>query len=108
MLKTRNQKIEIMFELMYNEIKAENNEIMKLEKFNNVKLDKDNIIELIKDMEISLRISLECFEKSEIIGDIHPLGYFSQTRKNKKKEEKEKDIEKAKQRKRDNEKYTIN
>lgn len=105
MLKTRSEKIEAMFDLLYNEIKTENNEMMKLEKSNNnIKVDKSNLIELIKDMEKSLRISVECIEKGEIIADIVSEGYFSTARKNKKREEKEKDIKEAKQRKKDNEK----
>jgi len=103
MLKTRIEKIEAMFELLYNEIKTENNEIMKLEKSNKVKVDKSDIVELIKDMKISLRISVECIEKGEYIADIYPEGYFSTTRKNRKREEKEKEIREAKQRKKDNE-----
>ena len=104
MLKTRTEKIEAMFELLYNEIRTENNEMMKLEKSDKIKVDKSDIIELIKDMGISLRISVECIEKGEIIADIYSEGYFSTARKNKKKEEKEKEIKEAKQRKKDNEK----
>jgi len=105
MIKSRIEKIEAMFELLYNEIKTENNEIMKSEKIPQVKFfDKDNLIELIEDMETSLRISVDCIEKGEIIADIYPEGYFSTSRKNKKREEKEKEIKEAKQRKKDNEK----
>jgi len=102
MLKTRNQKIEAMFELLYNEIKTENNEIMKLEKSNKVKVDKNNLIELIKDMEISLRISIECIEKGEIIADTVSEGYFSQKRFDKKISEKQLKIKESKERKRVN------
>lgn len=102
MLKIGNQKIEAMFELFYNEIRIENNEMMKLEKSQRVKIDKSNLIELIRDMEISLRISRECIEKGEIIADRYPEGYFSSKRYSDKKKEKEKEIKESKNRKENN------
>jgi len=80
MLKTRNQKIGSLFELLYNEIKEENNDIILAEKIAKVEIDKHRFIELVKDMEISLKISLEYIKKSEIIPDTVYDGYFSYNR----------------------------
>ena len=102
MLKTRIEKITTIFELLYNEIRTENNEILKMEKSNKVKIDKIELIELIKDMEISLRISVDCIEKSEYIADTVSEGYFSQKRFDKKISEKQLKIKESKERKRVN------
>lgn len=103
MLKTRNQKIEALFELLYNEIRTENNEMMKIEKTQKIEINKEKLIELIKDMEISLKISTECINKNEIIADTVSEGYFSNKKRDYKIKEKEKHIKKAKERKRKNE-----
>ena len=102
MLKTRAKKIEELFELLYNEIREKNNEVMNLEKNLKIEVSKDKLIELIKDMETSLKISRECINKSEIIADVVSEGYFSQKRFDKKISEKQLKIKESKERKRVN------
>ena len=102
MLKTRAKKIEELFELLYNEIREKNNEVMNLEKNLKIEVSKDKFIELIKDMETSLKISRECINKSEIIADVVSEGYFSNKRKDQKRKEEQKQIEESKERKKVN------